>query len=423
MGDPLKFTLIMIRKRLARSLLTVLQIGLGVWITSIVVSINLQGTGALDRLGSFAKISVANPAENVVSNFAPPFSTRPRFTSLDLAKLRESEHIADAFLYSRFGWWYGFVLADGSVYQVSSGARSTPGYARAIELDLVEGDFFTELDVEQKSQVILISEIMKNKVFPDQSALGKTIVLKDERSNLDVEYKVIGVYKRRTPLLRLWVSDDQFILPLENQKPHGAEWFYTEIFIKSEPGHLYQAAADAQLILAHRAEDGMEVQVAYFQDYDVTYRSSIRKLSYYLGFMAFLSVLVSGIGLLGTMLVSVMERSKEVGLRKALGAPKWSIIVSTLADSLILVAVGSVLGLVAAYVTAPDFSARLAQVYNLDGFGEIWNLHPKAAIYSVALMVGAAMFFGLYPALILVRMSAVEALREVSGSTDLHFSR
>ena len=182
--------------------------------------------------------------------------------------------------------------------------------------------------------------------------------------------------------------------------------------MKAKPGQLYEAAADAQVLLAHRASEGMETRIAYFKDYDEVFRSSIQSASLFLGVLAFISVLVSGIGVLSILLVSVVERTKEIGLRRSLGASRMTIIGLIQSECLIWVSLGSALGLVAAYFTAEKVSSLLAQSFDLAMFGTIWGLHPRAALISVVLALGSGFLFGLYPALIAANMSAVEALRD-----------
>lgn len=412
MSESLKFTFKLIRKRPIRALLTLLQIGLGVWVIVLVLSMNLQSTGVLDGLGSFAKIYIAKETEIVQSKIPLLFTANPKFSFDDLAVLQESEYIEDAFLHSTSRWWYNSMVINGSIYQIARGARSSSGYANVANLRLVEGHFFTKLDQEQKNRVMLISETIKDRVFPNESALGQTIILKSEWNNLDHEYEIIGVYKQQPTPLNHWIANSKFIIPLENQKRSDETWFYTEIFIKTKPDQLYEAAADAQTLLAHRAGEGMEIRVAYFKDYDDTFRSLIESTNFFLGFLVFISVLVSGIGILSILLVSVVERTKEIGLRRSLGATKLSIIGWVLNEALIFVLFGSVFGLGAAYFTAQPLSGLLAQGLSLDAFGEIWGLHPKAAIISVALALGSGFLFGFYPALIAANMSIVEALRD-----------
>ena len=407
------YTLKLIQKRPIRSFLTVLQIGLGVWITALVLSLNFQGMNILDSLGSLAKIYVAEATTETTTEatttILPPGSSRATYTFDDLTLLHESEHIENAFLYSTFGWWHDYILIDGSVYRVSSGASSSPGYAAATNLRLVEGSFFTEIDRQQRNQVVLISERIKERVFPNQSALGKTIVLKHERTNQDFAYEIIGVYEQQPPLLNYWVRNAQFIIPLGN--PASGD-LYHDVFIKSKPNQVYEAATDAQIFLAHRANEGMETRVAYFEDYDAIYRTMIQSASSFLGFLAFISILVSGIGVLSILLVSVVERTKEIGLRRSLGASRMSIIGLIQGECLIWVSLGSALGLAAAYFTAEEVSSLLAQGFDLAMFGAIWGLHPRAALISVVLALGSGFLFGLYPALMAANMPAVEALRE-----------
>ena len=121
----------------------------------------------------------------------------------------------------------------------------------------------------------------------------------------------------------------------QGSRYRSAEWddytppIYGNIFIKSYPGKSAEAVMDAQLILGY---DDFTVEAHYLSDMGRAFSSSINYMSMILGAFAFVAIVISSLGILSIMLVNVVERTREIGLRKALGASKVSIILQVLPD-------------------------------------------------------------------------------------------
>ncbi|MFY9524980.1 MAG: FtsX-like permease family protein, partial [Limnochordia bacterium] len=199
---------------------------------------------------------------------------------------------------------------------------------------------------------------------------------------------------------RVWVSYDVF------------EPSYQYIYIKTQPGRLYEAVEEARVLLADRSVDDMEVNGEYVKDSNRFLSEQLRTVSLFLGAFAFIAVLVSAIGILSIMLVSVVERTREIGLRQALGASKRSIVAQILNESLVFSLAGSILGLLAAYFTSPTLlNAILAEVF-YSRLADVGGLHPQAALLAAVVAVAMGQLFGLYPAWQAAKLPPVEALRE-----------
>lgn len=408
------------KKRPLRSLLTILQMGLGVWIVAIILSLNLQATGSLSEgrqtLGdSLAKISVSQQEE--FADGAMWFSSTNNLRHSDLARLAESEYIESAFIFEN--QWQRDIVVNGMAYSVSTTAETTWVYAQAMDLDFVEGQSFTKADQEQKNKVVLISEVIAKQLFPNQSALGQVIDLGDFGEG-KMEYEIIGVYKAQSPLLESFIPQAYLIFPLGVAQPMWAmvreigdnEPKYQQIIIKAKLGQVYEAVADAQVLLADRSMDEMAVRGEYFKDSNRYLEESIRTMTLFLGAFAFVSILISAIGILSIMLVSVLERTKEIGLRQALGASKRVIIGQILNESFVFSTLGAILGLVLAYFTAEGLISLLIQEITYPKLSSIGGLHPQAALISLVLAIVIGQIFGLYPAWQAAKMPPVEAIRD-----------
>lgn len=404
------------KKRPLRSLLTILQMGLGVWIVAIILSLNFQATGSLDAVNqtlgdSLAKISVSKEEQFPGGGVGISSTSNLRLSDLD--RLRESEFIDSAFIYQE--QWQLNIVVNGVAYSVSQSAETTADYAQGMNLELVEGYFFTEEDQNQQSRVVLISETIAKQLFPDQSPLGQVIEL---GARGGAEFEIIGVYKPQSPLLEFFISPPaHLIFPLATTQP---TWFleddyeqtYQRIVIRSKPGQVYEAVADAEVLLADRSLNEMTIRGEYFQDSNRYFSEQIRTITLFLGAFAFIAILISSIGILSIMLVSVVERTREIGLRQALGASKGMIIRQVLNESFVFSILGATFGLIVASFTAERFMNLLLSEMVYPRLSNLGGLHPQAALISLALALLMGQIFGFYPALQAAKMPPVEALRD-----------
>ena len=414
--DTLRFTWRIIRKRPLRSLLTVLQVALGVWIVAVILSLNFGASGSIDSANrafgdSLAKISVSRYQEFDGEMLMVGSTSNLRYE--DMVRVLESEYVEQAFILEER--WMTSIIVDGNVYTVQTQAEVTSDYAEAVGLEIVEGQFFTKADEEQKSRVVLVSDVVAKQLWPNQSALGKVIDLGDFGEG-NMEFEVIGVYKLLPPLVESFITRAHLLFPLgsttvwvslDDYEPH-----YMNVFVKAKPGRIYEAVEDARTLLADRALDNMEVNGEYLQDSNRYLTEQLKTITLFLGAFAFIAVLVSAIGILSIMLVSVVERTREIGLRQALGASKRIIVGQIINESLVFSAAGSVLGLIAAYFTGPALISTILEEAIYTSLSDVGGLHPHAAALALLVAVVMGQLFGLYPAWQAAKMAPVDALRE-----------
>ena len=212
--DTLRFTWRIIRKRPLRSLLTVLQVALGVWIVAVILSLNFGASGSIDSANrafgdSLAKISVSRYQEFDGEMLMVGSTSNLRYE--DMVRVLESEYVEQAFILEER--WMTSIIVDGNVYTVQTQAEVTSDYAEAVGLEIVEGQFFTKADEEQKSRVVLVSDVVAKQLWPNQSALGKVIDLGDFGEG-NMEFEVIGVYKLLPPLVESFITRAHLLFPL-----------------------------------------------------------------------------------------------------------------------------------------------------------------------------------------------------------------
>ncbi len=418
MLETVQFTLRIIKKRPLRSLLTILQLALGVWVVAILLSFNLRAADIAGGKGqhlaeSFAKLSVSK-VEEVEGGWMG--SSTSNFRLRDLQRLQGSEYIVSAFIHETA--WEQNVWVNDLAYKVSVVARTTPQYADAVHLELKEGQFFTEQDQQQANQVVLISEAVAKQLFPDRSPLGEKIRVAHYGDG-DPGFEIIGVYKPPAAALRSFMAESHLIFPLSFQLYHFREQVdlaedapeFGEIYIVSQPGRVYDAVAEAEVLLADRSVDDMNVRGEYLAD-SMYLRDQLRQITLFLGAFAFMAILISALGILSIMLVSVVERTREIGLRKALGASRAVIMRQILNESLVFSLLGALVGLAAASFSAETLGTMLMQEMMYQEAAAIGGLHPQAALISAALAVLVGQVFGLYPAWQAARLDPVRALND-----------
>ena len=156
----------------------------------------------------------------------------------------------------------------------------------------------------------------------------------------------------------------------------------------------------------------MEIRGEYFRDSTVFFSEQVQTMTLFLGAFAFISILISAIGILSIMLVSVVERTREIGLRKALGASKGVIVRQILNESFVFSTFGALLGLLVAYFTAEQLIGLLIQEITYPKLTNVGGLHPLAALLSFGVAVAMGQIFGFYPAWQAAKMAPVDAFRD-----------
>ncbi len=395
-----KFTFRILMKKPLRSLLTAMQMGLGVWIVAIILSLNFQGVAALqydDGLeNTLAKINICLKEEN-----KDEVSTR-NMRSLDTQSLIESENIESAFICERV--WGAHIKVDGIIYKLNAPAQTSVGYAEGMRLEFLEGNFFTQLDLDQQNRVTVISETISNQLFPQQSSIGKTIWLQTNGS-IWVEYEVIGVYENIPSLFSMFLSPTHMVIPLtvfhyegDTQVYELDDMMYNEIYIRSNDGKIYDAVSDARMFFEGRFKNDHEIHIEYFGSFNEHVKQVISIIAIFLSTFAVISIAISAIGVLSIMLVSVVERSREISLRKALGASNAKIMAQILNESLVLSLFGVLIGLILAGFTAKRINNLIFPEIPHLQLGNLGGLHPKSIFISIILAVVMGQLFALYPA-------------------------
>jgi putative ABC transport system permease protein len=278
------------------------------------------------------------------------------------------------------------LVFDGTSYEPSSFVGTTPSYLTAHTYKIAEGATFTSEDVSKHRRVAVIGQTVVQELFAGQSALGQN--MKVNGSN----YEVVGVLAKKGTN-GVTNEDDVVMAPITTVQDSitGAGPIDSITVQAKSESSLDAAEAQVTQILEerHKIKDTAEPGFSVLNQGSLleTSSSTSSVFTTLLGEVAAISLLVGGIGVMNIMLVSVTERTREIGIRKAIGARRGDILTQFLTEAMLVSLFGGITG-VAVGVIGSQF--------------EIAGVHPEIATYSIFLAFGAALasglFFGTYPA-------------------------
>jgi putative ABC transport system permease protein len=284
---------------------------------------------------------------------------------------------------------------------------TAPGYLEVRELSLAEGAPFTQQDVDGANKVALLGKTVVDNLFGDVDAVGQSIRIKN------VPFLVVGVLspKGQSPMGQ--DQDDIILLPISTAKRKviGTKSANADavdsIIMQAKSGNQIEAAqGEARGLLRQRhhlqASEDDDFSIRNMQEIFAAQEASSRIMSLMLAAVASVSLVVGGIGIMNIMLVSVRERTREIGLRQAVGAKTRDILTQFLVEAMVLSIFGGVIGIVLG-IGASAVISRLAQ----------WNtvIGLSAVLLAVFFSALIGVSFGYYPARRAAYLDPIEALR------------
>ena len=268
-----------------------------------------------------------------------------------------------------------------------------------------QGRFISELDLERRSQVVILGATLAERLFDDTLPIGKTIRVKG------TNFEIVGVMAQKGSNLGL-DYDDSVLIPIttqasrlvgRRQSPYGIEVSFISVSTKDRESMSTAAFQITNLLrLRHniRGEDDFFIQS---QDTLLSIAETITgALTVMLAAIAGISLLVGGIGIMNIMLVSVRERTQEIGLRKAIGASQQDILTQFLIEAIILSIAGGLVG------TSLGISG-IVMVTLFTPFEA--GVSAVAIAIAVGVAGGIGLFFGVFPARQAAKLDPIVALR------------
>ena len=285
----------------------------------------------------------------------------------------------------------------------------TPEYFQVRNLKVTEGEMITEAHILGRSSVVLLGpEVAENLFGHADGITGETVRIEGQ------PFRVIGVLESKGGGA-FGSEDNQVLVPFTTAQTRLIRRSTSNrvdiIFVQAVSGDLVPQATEeiAQILRTrHRTPVGEDDFTIFSQqDLLTTFQSITGILTIFLGGIAGISLLVGGIGIMNIMLVSVTERTREIGLRKALGARRRDILIQFLTESSLLSLIGGIIGILLGWL----ISFGVGQIAAASGtaFTPVVGLDAVALATIFSAIVG--LFFGIYPANRAAGLEPVEALR------------
>ncbi len=306
-------------------------------------------------------------------------------------------------------------VVQGNVEAATSGEKTgtvvvgaTTAYLTMRNYSLLEGEFFTSEQEAGRASVALLGPEVADNLFGRRDGLvGDTIRLNGQ------PFRVIGVLAPKGGG-SFGSEDNVIIVPLDTARlrilRRQSDRVGMILVQAVSPEAVPQASEEIAQILRqrHRCEIGADDFVVFSQeDFLNVARTITGVLTIFLGGIAAISLLVGGIGIMNIMLVSVTERTREIGLRKALGARKRDILVQFLTESSLLSLLGGILGIGLGWL----ISFIVGRIAASSGTPFTPVLHADAILLATLFSAAVGLFFGIYPANRAANLEPVEALR------------
>ena len=297
------------------------------------------------------------------------------------------------------------VVQENKNWFTSIGAV-TPSYMVIRDWSIARGDFYTQNDEDTAAKVVLLGKTVVDNLFdPGEDPIGATVRIKN------IPFKVVGTLAPKGFDTRGNDQDDIVFLPFSTGEHRliGTKFLgsITAGFLSADSlEDMTQVTSDAKRLLRvrHKLRPDQEDDFTVRNQLDIAkvQEGTADSMTMMLLAIASISLLVGGIGIMNILLVSVTERTREIGIRMAVGAKRWHILLQFLVEAVILSAMGGLIGIVTGIVGAQTAS-RFA------GWPTIVSPQSLVVAFGFSALVGV--FFGLYPANKASRLNPIDALR------------
>lgn len=288
-------------------------------------------------------------------------------------------------------------VKNGEASAQVSMTGATSSYLSVRDLELSQGRFLTDMETELRSKVVVLGSDTANTLFENQKAVDQNVLIGG------VSYRVIGVLKSVGTSMGS-SGDDVIIAPITTAERATGSTTIGTVYLKAENENIIDRAMyQVQgMMTTSFPEQSDNYSVSNQEDLMDTMGSVSDTFTLMLGGIASISLLVGGIGIMNIMLVSVTERTKEIGIRKAIGANRKSILLQFLIEAMVLSCFGGLLG-----VGIGLGIAKLIAAFSSLTISYSWSVTLFAFIFSILIGI----IFGVFPANKASRLNPIQALR------------
>ena len=382
-------------------------------LTSLGIIIGVAAVITVLAVGNATKKSIADRFSNMGTNIIflrqpwdldDSISSPKDITMDDVLAVREVEGVSAAAPYIQTSFNVKYKNTSVSLSALATDTDILKAYDWSVE----KGRSFTEKEVDDYAQVMIIGANSARTIFGDVDPLNKTVVLDN------IPFTVIGVTKKTGSSGFGFNIDEGALIPYTTGKVKlDAGWggsshrALDRVVIKVDDfNKIENAKVDIQNAVrnVHRIHPmgKDDFQLDDMASFVEQAKSTATTMSLFLGIIGAVSLIVGGIGVMNIMLVSVTERTREIGIRMAIGATSWNIRLQFLVESMTLSCMGGLVGIILGII----FTLFVAKYMSLSAELSVW-----AVVVSAGFSAATGIFFGYYPAYKASKLTPIDALR------------
>ncbi len=397
-----KFAIASLWDNKIRSLLTMLGVIIGVFSVITLISIGegvrQEFSRQVGSLGSNLIMIVTGQLDQNSGEFNPTSAIgASTLTMADveaITDLSAIDQVAPLSMYS------GIITKDSQPFTTLMLAGSTENYLQIVDLEIEQGHFFTAQENSEAARVVILGDAARQTIFGDQTeVIGQTIDIFQE------EFTVVGVLKNKEEALQFGNTgfNSLALIPIQTGEAITETNVIFRIIAKTnQPDEVVPAAEQIKEVMLTQHQGSEDFSVLTQEDILDMFDTMFAILTKAITGIAAISLIVGGIGIINIMLVSVTERTKEIGTRKALGATSFNILTQFLIEAATLSCLGGALGVAASFL-AGQLITEYADIPT--------QITISSLVLAVSISIAVGILFGLMPAVKASRKSPIEALR------------
>jgi len=390
----------------SRSLLTILGIVIGV--ASVIVVMSL-GRGAqdliLNQISGLGAETVVLRSGTGLSDFTNVLLSQS-LVQKDVDELEKKSNVPNLKEIAPFVAMSGGIEYEGKKYNPTLTAGPVEFMADVFEVNPEDGHYFDDTEIDQRKRVAVLGSDIKDELFENRRAVGEDIQIRGKK------FKVVAVFED-VPDAGGFPFNEAVMIPHTSAQDLLGTNHYLEVILRADSvENVEKMVADITMTM----RDSHDLSYGEENDFNIQTQENmmdmienvINILTWFLVAVVTISLIVGGVGIMNIMLVSVTERTKEIGLRKALGARRSDIMRQFLFEAITLTSLGGILGVLIGAIISFVASLTISALYAPNW---VFSFPISAALIGVGMSATVGLIFGVYPAVQASKKSPMEALR------------